>query len=236
MGQREAAIKLQISQPLLCKLLKKRVEIENSATLNKNPNIKRIRSGKEEQVESALLLWFINVRKNDARINGPILRQKAEELAKKMGIENFIASEGWFYRWKKRENIVYKRTYGEQKDADFSAAENWLKTEWPKIISEYTPDNVYNADETGLFYRALPEHSYLLKNENAKGCKISIERITVLCCASMSGKKQKLLAIGKSKNPRCFKSVKCLPVDYYANINAWMTSVIFNEWLIKWDK
>ncbi|KAL4153417.1 hypothetical protein QTP88_001250 [Uroleucon formosanum] len=140
MGQREAAIKLQISQP-----------------------------GKEEQVESALLLWFINVKKNDARINGPILCQKAEELAKKMGIENFIASEGWFHRWKKRENIVYKRTYGEQKDADFSAAENWLKTEWPKIISEYTPDNVYNADETGLFYRALPEHSYLFKNENVKG-------------------------------------------------------------------
>jgi hypothetical protein len=153
-----------------------------------------------------------------------------------MGIENLIASEGWFHRWKKRENIVYKRTYGEQKDADFSTAENWLKTEWPKFTSEYTPNNVYNADETGLFYRALPEHSYLFKNENAKGCKISKERITILCCASMSGKKQKLLVIGKSKNPRCFKSVKCLPVDYYANTNTWMTSVIFNEWLIKWDK
>jgi hypothetical protein len=45
-GQREATIKLQISQPLLCKLLKKQIEIENSATFNKNPNIKRIRSGK----------------------------------------------------------------------------------------------------------------------------------------------------------------------------------------------
>jgi len=52
----------------------------------------------------------------------------------------------------------------------------------------------------------------------------------------MSGKKEKLLVIGKNKNPRCFKSVKCLPVDYYANTNVWMTSVIFNEWLIKWDK
>jgi hypothetical protein len=27
-----------------------------------------------------------------------------------------------------------------------------------------------------------------------------------------------------------------LPVDYYANANAWMTSVIFNDWwLVKWD-
>jgi len=54
---------------------------------------------------------------------------------------------------------------------------------------------------TGLFYRALPEHTYLFKNENAKGCKISKERITILCCASMSGKKQKLLVIGKLKIP-----------------------------------
>jgi hypothetical protein len=121
------------------------------------------------------------------------LRQKAGELTKKMGIENFIAPEGWFHRWKKRENIVYKRTYGKQKDADFSAAENWIKTELPKIISKYTLDN-------DLFYRALPEHTYLFKNENAKCCKISNKRITVLCCVSMSGKKQKLLVIGKSKS------------------------------------
>ena len=82
MGQWEAAIKLQISQPLLYKLLKKRIEIENSATFNKNPNIKSIRSEKEEQAESALSLWFINVRKNYACINGSILIQKVVELAK----------------------------------------------------------------------------------------------------------------------------------------------------------
>jgi hypothetical protein len=32
----------------------------------------------------------------------------------------------------------------------------------------------------------------------------------------------------KSKNPRCFKGVRSLPVEYYSNANAWMTSVIFN--------
>jgi hypothetical protein len=26
-----------------------------------------------------------------------------------------------------------------------------------------------------------------------------------------------------------------LPVDYYSNANAWMTSVIFNDWLVRWD-
>ena len=51
----------------------------------------------------------------------------------------------------------------------------------------------------------------------------------------MQGKKQRLLVIGKSHNPRCFKGIKKLPVEYKANANAWMTSVIFKEWLMKWD-
>ena len=48
-------------------------------------------------------------------------------------------------------------------------------------------------------------------------------------------KKQSLLVIGKSQNPCCFKGVKKLPVDYYANKTSWMTTVIFNNWLRKWD-
>jgi hypothetical protein len=32
-----------------------------------------------------------------------------------------------------------------------------------------------------------------------------------------------------------FKGVRSLPVDYYSNANAWMTCVIFNDWLVKWD-
>jgi hypothetical protein len=50
----------------------------------------------------------------------------------------------------------------------------------------------------------------------------------------MKGEKRDLLVIGKSKNPRCFKGVRILSVDYYSNANAWMTSVIFNDWLVKW--
>jgi hypothetical protein len=51
----------------------------------------------------------------------------------------------------------------------------------------------------------------------------------------MKGKKRGLLVVGKSENPRCFKGVRSFPVDYYSNANAWMTSVIFNDWLVKWN-
>ena len=52
----------------------------------------------------------------------------------------------------------------------------------------------------------------------------------------MTGEKKKILVIGKSQSPRCFKNVKRLPVDYDSNKSAWMTSSIFASWLLKWDK
>ena len=50
--------------------------------------------------------------------------------------------------------------------------------------------------------------------------------------------KRKILVIRKSVKPRCFKGLRLdsLPVQYYANKNAWMTSVLFEKWLTDWDK
>ena len=46
-----------------------------------------------------------------------------------------------------------------------------------------------------------------------------------------------VLFIGKSKKPRCFAgiNVETLLVIYQANKNAWMTSVLFEEWITNWD-
>ncbi|XP_050063138.1 tigger transposable element-derived protein 6-like [Aphis gossypii] len=64
-----------------------------------------------------------------------------------------------------------------------------------------------------------------------------MQTLTILLVCNMTGTdKRRPLIIGKSKNPRCFRAVKTLPVDYYANSNAWMTSQIFTEFLRKWDK
>lgn len=42
--------------------------------------------------------------------------------------------------------------------------------------------------------------------------------------------------VGKNQNPRGFKKIKALPVNYKANKNAWMIITIFKDWLINWDK
>lgn len=95
-------------------------------------------------------------------------------------------------------------------------------------------DQIYNADESGLFWKLLPEKTYVSNSEkNAPGRKSEKQRITFLCCTNASGNhKINLLVLGKAKNPRAFKKCLC-PVEYKTSSKAWMTSNIFNEWFHK---
>jgi hypothetical protein len=54
---------------------------------------------------------------------GLLCVKKEEQLAKTMGKETFSATDGWFNRWKKRENIVYKHMHGADKSADCLTAD-----------------------------------------------------------------------------------------------------------------
>ena len=73
----------------------------------------------------------------------------------------------------------------------------------------YKTDDVYNADETGLFYKCLPNNTYTLKGENAsRNRKESKDRLTILVAANKSRDDQlDLLVIGKSANTRCFQGL-----------------------------
>ncbi|ESO04001.1 hypothetical protein HELRODRAFT_136350, partial [Helobdella robusta] len=96
----------------------------------------------------------------------------------------------------------------------------------------FLPENIFNADETGLYYRSLPQRSFVLKSDKRKGIKTAKERITVLLACSQTGEKLPPLVIGYAENPRCFKALKknSLPVMYRWNKRAWMTARLFLEW------
>ena len=64
-----------------------------------------------------------------------------------------------------------------------------------------------NADETELFFRALPDKTLCFKDKQCGGGKVAEERLTVLLCASMSGEREKPLVIRKAAKSRCFKNV-----------------------------
>jgi hypothetical protein len=99
----------------------------------------------------------------------------------------------------------------------------------PEIVRWNNKKDIFNCDETGLYYRALEDKTLAVKGLSVSVTKVSKDRITVLFACSADGEKLKPLVIAKSINPRCLKNVKCdsLGVYYVANRNAWMTNEIF---------
>ena len=61
------------------------------------------------------------------------------------------------------------------------------QTTLPTILSKYNLSQIYNVDEFGLFYRAQPNKSLHLKNENCVGGKHSKLRLTGLTAAYAVG-------------------------------------------------
>lgn len=93
---------------------------------------------------------------------------------------------------------------------------------------------IYNADETGLSFRKLPNKTHAARiQRSAGGFKPSNERITILACANASGAhKIPLFLVGKPKHPRALKNVNPsgLPVRYEGQESACMTKTLFRRW------
>lgn len=196
---------------------------------------KRLRESKHPELESVLLHWFKQVRDENIAINGPILKAKAEQFAKKMKIENFVCSEGWLNRFKDRHGIAFRAISGES-----GCVPNANVVEWKKdlhiLIKDYEAKNIFNVDETGLFYKMQPSKTLHFKREKCTGGKHSKVRISVLIGANCDGsEKLPLLVIGKAIKPRCFKGVKSLPTKYDANSKAWMTKKLFEKYTYELD-
>ncbi|XP_053947863.1 tigger transposable element-derived protein 6-like [Anastrepha ludens] len=181
--------------------------------------------------------WFAKARSQNIPISGPILKAKAMEIAGKLGVPNFNASDGWLSKRRIRNNVSFKCVSGEAADIKQDGVEQ-LRTKLPSLLTGYKPQDIYNADESGLLFRALPEKTLALKSAKCVGGTLSKERLTILFCANMAGDKELLLVIGKTARPRSFKHdpIAKLPVDWKCNKKAWMTREVMSEWLQQFNR
>lgn len=200
------------------------------------PSRKRLRLGDFQEVDDAVLTWFKDARQHDVPLSGPIIQEKARQFAFALDISGFDASAGWLYRFRQRNGIAWQVACGKEKAADTESAVTWRNDNFQEIVEAFSPDDVFNADETACFYQLLPDKTMNFKGEKCKGGKKSRLRVSVLfCCNSTGTEKLKPLVIGKSAKPRCLKNVVSLPCDYRANKKAWMTRELFTQWLLQLD-
>lgn len=199
-------------------------------------NSKRLRFGQHAELETALQMWFSATRSQNAVVTDTVLREKAKQFGDELGITDFQYSVGWLQRFKARCGISNQVICGESAGVDPTVISNG-RDQASKLIKDYALRDVYNLDETGLFFRMLPDRSLTTKDKT-KGIKKPKERISVMLCCNADGTdKLRPLVIGKSLNPRCFKQFNPkLYCDYYANKKAWMVNGILQDFLIAFNR
>lgn len=224
-------------------ILKKKDKLVNFASMSDNASAmkqrKTMKSSTFEELDSALAEWLAQVRNEGTPINGPIIAAKAKTFFDLLGLQgNFDASSGWLTRFKQRHGIREIGLHGEKLSGDQQAAVDFQHEFEEFVLKEdLSFEQIYNADESGLFWKCLPTRTLAFESERqAAGHKSSKERITIMSCSNATGgHKLRLLVIGKSKKPRSFKGTRAenLPVDYFNQKKGWMDQKIFQEWFEK---
>src|SRR5271156_3301003 len=83
---------------------------------------------------------------------------------------------------------------------------NAMREDLQQILKNYDPDDIFNCDETGLFWEMQPNRT--LANSPTAGTKLAKNRVTILLtCNSTGTEKLRLLFIHKYKNPRALKNI-----------------------------
>ncbi|CAN0298812.1 unnamed protein product, partial [Pylaiella littoralis] len=152
------------------------------------------------------------------------LTDETTTAADKKKLESFNVSEKWVRNFISRNRMKSVVLHGEAGSVDDGAIAEGL-TEIRKACQEYELENIFNVDETGIFYKLLPKRTYLSKAEKrqsargTKGMKAK-DRVSAYMCTNATGSgKVPMSIIGKSKNPRCFRKAPP-PIKYFSQANA----------------
>ena len=130
-----------------------------------------------QRMEKMLATWIEHQNKTRVPISLALIKAKAVSIYDTIEGEKkpFIASNSWFNNFQKRYGFHNLKMVGEASSADAQAA-----AEYPAVLQkiiedgDYSPKQVFNINETGLYWKKLPNRTYISKEAaSASGFKAS---------------------------------------------------------------
>ena len=194
-----------LTQPAISKILNNKRQLPEDIS-SKDMQLKRPRSIKNATLgrRPCVLGYFLPRKRN--RFSWQILQKKAEMFADEMKVpesDRPAFSDGWLQKFLQRRGFKTVKMSGESRSADLEAISSELPV-LQQIISNYDPSDVFNMDETGLFYCMAPDRTIAARQIG--GMKKDKTRITVALCSNSNGsEKRELFFIGHSEKPRAFQ-------------------------------
>lgn len=177
------------------------------------------------EMERLLYLWIKEKQMKGDTVPGNFICERAKSIFEELKAkaessgdtdgtsryETFRASKGWFERFKQRCEVKSVIRHGEAASANREAADSF-KLEFQHLMDDegYLPQQVFNCDETGLFWKKMPKRTFITREEaSLPGHKPMKDRLTLLLGANASGDfKLKPMLVYHSETPRVFKQKK----------------------------
>ncbi|XP_030767349.1 jerky protein homolog-like [Sitophilus oryzae] len=169
---RHVAKLFKIPKSTVSDIKKNRVKIRNFVARSYTDIGQRkvMKKPENPDVEEALYTWFLQQRKNHIPVSSEVLRTKARFFYERItGKTNFQASSGWLDKFKARRGIRFLKVCGERVSSDAEAVAPFqLKLQALIEKMQLTKEQVYNADESALFWRVLPNTTWVHKDEKSR--------------------------------------------------------------------
>ena len=251
--QEKIAKELCLKRPTVANILKGKTKFKGSLNAYAShidmgaSNISYRRVGLIVATEEKLIEWLKIQNENYISVSSILLQEKAIAIFDSLKLtqsgsskddeQKFVASRGWLHRFKKRANLHNVKLQSEAADADRVSA-NEFSDKLAEIIrdGQYLPQQIFNVNETGLFWKRSSTRTYIENSENsAPEHKTAKDRLMLLLGGNATGDcKLKPMLVHRSQNPRALKGIvkASLPVIWTANAKAWVTRNLFHEWFL----
>ena len=116
-GCRKLASLFSVGKRHIAALIKDKRNVRAQYETFRSANNKRSQDGKYQEINKAVYQWYCLARDAMVPINGPMIREEATEIAKKLNkpaeYDGFKASSGWLECWKSRYGIKHRAVEGE---------------------------------------------------------------------------------------------------------------------------
>jgi hypothetical protein len=207
-------LKSALRQSTIGGIIKEAPALYSSLDKGLSPKRKSSKGGHFPELEKDIERFVIDMTVQNGYINRDIIKRYAEHIAStqhKMqpsDIPKF--SEGWLTRSMARIGVKSRVIRGEANSVDMTSALLQDKISNIKHIlidNKYSPDDIMNFDETGLYFQ-MPPHTTISKQPMA-GLRKSKKRLTVgLLCNATGTYKGHPIVIGTAAKPSCFDNEK----------------------------
>ncbi|XP_068209373.1 tigger transposable element-derived protein 1-like [Palaemon carinicauda] len=195
----EVADYYERSTSTICTILKQKNAIKNTKPSKGVTILSKLRSDIHDKMEKLLLIWIKEKHLVGDSVTETIIcekasriyddlkgKQAAEKVETSTAAETFKASRGWLDNFKKRSGIHLVVRHGEAASSDAKSAADFVTT-FALVIAQhgFIPQQVFNCDETGLFWKML--RTFIMAEKTLPGHKPMKNRLILALCANASG-------------------------------------------------